>query len=337
MKRPSRWVRLKVLSIILTIILSVAGNGIKSSFAGTPTCDFFNPITDVCWWCIFPIRIGGIKISLGFNNIDYSDVSSPICICMKPLPRIGLTVSFWEAARLAETTFKPWAFPDFCLDMGISSVPKGGAGSSNVVNKGRYAWNVHWITYPVTEMLSVLTDFVCLEHSGLDIGYISELDPGWNDDFTGAFLYPEELLLANTVSEYACIPDRSLTAAKQFGIESLFWCAGNWGTTYPFSKNISVSADKIESSALSVAKINAMLHRNLVAPLTIGASAMCGFNVSFTFPKKQYKYQLAKPIRGAQCMPVGEDETWWSEFKEPLTRDTYHTFVIWRKRDCCAF
>ena len=32
--------------------------------AGRATCsaNFFNPITDICWDCIFPVAIGGITI-----------------------------------------------------------------------------------------------------------------------------------------------------------------------------------------------------------------------------------------------------------------------------------
>ena len=40
--------------------------------AGRATCsaNFFNPITDICWDCIFPVAIGGITI---FG----SDIDSP--------------------------------------------------------------------------------------------------------------------------------------------------------------------------------------------------------------------------------------------------------------------
>jgi len=323
-----------VLLLLCLVLLIPAG---RNSYARSDSCDFFNPITDVCWWCLFPIRIGGIKITLGYNNIDYSDVGSPICICMTPFPRIGLTLSFWEAVRIAETVQRPWKFPDFCLDLSISGVPTGGTESSSTVNQPRYQWQVHWIAYPVFEMLSLFMDFVCLEHTGFDLGYVSELDPAWNDDFTALFVYPETLLFANQLTEFACLPDRALTAVKQFGLSPLFWCAGNWGSTYPFVKYISETDNPTVSSALAVAKVNAMLHRNFVAKKTIGSSALCGLDVSFTFPKKQYKYQLAKPIRDSTCIPVGVDGVWWTGHKEPITKDTYHSFVIWRKRDCCAF
>jgi len=318
--------------LALLIFFSTAG----SSKAGD-SCDFFNPITDVCWTCIFPIRIGGIQITPSFGQADYTSISSPICVCMTPFPRLGLTVSLWEPIRIAETTLKPWKFPDFCLDLKISKVPAGGTTSNAANNQRKQAWQVHWFIYPIFEMMNVGVDFICLEHpGGMDIAYVSELDPTWNDDFTALFVYPETILFANPIAEFACLPDRALTSVKQFGLTPLFWCAGNWGTTYPFTKVI-CSDNPTVSAALSVAKANAKFHRNLVELKTIGKSALCAPTPSFIFPKKQYKYQLAKPIKGASCVPIGEDGIWWTILKEPFTGDTYHSFVVWRKRDCCAF
>jgi conjugal transfer pilus assembly protein TraU len=319
--------------MILVFIGTVAGG--FSARAGE-SCDFFNPITDVCWTCIFPIRIGSVPITPSFGHQDYADVSSPICVCMTPLPRIGITVSMWEAVRIAETTKHPWKFPDFCLDLSISNVPEGDSMSSSQNVQRKQSWQVHWFLYPVMSMLNVAVDFACLSRPDFDIAYVSELDPAWNDDFTALFVYPETILLANPLSEFACLPDRAMTSARQFGISALFWCAGNWGTTYPFTKKTFCDNPTI-SSALAVAKVNAMLHRNLVALKTIGKSAMCAPTPSFIFPKNEYKYQIAKPIRGATCVPIGEDAVWWAEMKEPYAGDTYHSFVIWRKRDCCAF
>jgi len=324
--------RLLAVVLLLAIFFTPAGR----SRAGQD-CDFFNPLTDVCWDCVFPIRIGGVQVTPSFGHQDYSSVSSPVCVCMSPFPRVGITVSLWEAVRIAETTMQPWKFPDFCINLGISKTPTGDSTSATSNAQRKQSWQVHWFIYPVLSMLSIGLDFACLEHTnGLDVAYVSELDPAWNDDFTALFIYPESILLANVLSEFACLPDRTLTSVKEFGLSALFWCAGNWGTTYPFTKRTH-SDNPTVSSALAVSKINAMLHRNLVALKTVGNEALCAPTVSFIFPKKQYKYQLAKPIRDGDCVPIGEDGVWWATMKEPFSDDTYHSFVIWRKRDCCAF
>ena len=48
---------------------------------------FVNPITDICWSCIFPITIGGMKVSAGGE--DTPNPKQLICTCTKPFPRIG--------------------------------------------------------------------------------------------------------------------------------------------------------------------------------------------------------------------------------------------------------
>ena len=60
-----------------------------------------NPISGVSWNCVFPIRIGGL-LSLGSAPVpDQDEISSPICSC--PSAPIGLSVSFYEPARLIDT------------------------------------------------------------------------------------------------------------------------------------------------------------------------------------------------------------------------------------------
>ena len=75
------------------------------------TGKFVNPITDVCWSCLFPLSVGGLKIWPS-GRPDTSNPASPICFCGSPLPRIGISVGFWEPARLADVTMKPWCFPN---------------------------------------------------------------------------------------------------------------------------------------------------------------------------------------------------------------------------------
>ena len=63
---------------------------------------FLNPITEVCWDCIFPISVGGL--SLFTNRPDTSNQAFPLCACWDGLlPRIGLSIGLWEPARLVDT------------------------------------------------------------------------------------------------------------------------------------------------------------------------------------------------------------------------------------------
>ncbi|MDE0048137.1 MAG: TraU family protein, partial [Rhodospirillales bacterium] len=42
---------------------------------------FVNPISDVCWECLFPISIGPLTIGSTGGVIDTPNPSSPICFC----------------------------------------------------------------------------------------------------------------------------------------------------------------------------------------------------------------------------------------------------------------
>ena len=42
---------------------------------------FVNPISDVCWECLFPISIGPIRMGSAAGAPDTPNPSSPICFC----------------------------------------------------------------------------------------------------------------------------------------------------------------------------------------------------------------------------------------------------------------
>lgn len=84
---------------------------ISSSNSKACSGRFVNPITDICWSCLFPISIGPIKVN-GGGREDTSNPSQIPCFCPKPpLPLVpGIPVGFWEPARLVDVTRVP-----FCM------------------------------------------------------------------------------------------------------------------------------------------------------------------------------------------------------------------------------
>ena len=48
---------------------------------------FVNPITDICWECLFPVSIGSISLFSG-KNPDTDNPASPICLCGSPVARV---------------------------------------------------------------------------------------------------------------------------------------------------------------------------------------------------------------------------------------------------------
>ena len=90
------------ISIILGMVIGLLA---LPSVASAQTCTgrFVNPITDIYWDCAFPITIGGAQI-VGTSTPDTPNPGSPICFCGKPVPRVGLSVGFWEPIRLVDVS-----------------------------------------------------------------------------------------------------------------------------------------------------------------------------------------------------------------------------------------
>src|SRR5574337_373542 len=92
--------------LIITLLISLSlwtGAQVASACPGR----IFNPIMDVDWMGVFPIKIGGVTVaSFGQEDTDTVGVN-PICLCSDPLPRIGIPVSFWEPVRILEVVRDP--------------------------------------------------------------------------------------------------------------------------------------------------------------------------------------------------------------------------------------
>ena len=80
--------------------------------AGTP----HNPLTEVCYQCMFPFKIAGVTVArTPTDTPDAPDAASaPVCVCpisVPPFFRIGISVSFWEPARFVEVVKDAYCFP----------------------------------------------------------------------------------------------------------------------------------------------------------------------------------------------------------------------------------
>src|SRR3546814_1441818 len=74
----------------------------------------------------------------------------------------------------------------------------------------------------------ILTDMACLEQSSVDIAYVTEIDPLWQDDTLTALINPEVALFANPLAQTACAADCGAATGK-LPLDPLFWCAGCLG------------------------------------------------------------------------------------------------------------
>lgn len=306
------------------------------------TGHFVNPITDICWDCLFPLTIGSAPI-VPSTMPDTDNPKFPICLCGNPIPRPGVSFGYWEPFALVDVTRQPFCMVNIggiqiSTDMNVDDV---GGASGHTDDTEHTAWyNVHWYKYPLMGWLSLITDVACLEAGDMDIGYLSELDPTWQDDSLTLVLNPEAILFGNPIAQLACVAD-SLKTTTGIGmpINSLFWCFGSQGSAYPLDGSISAQVSPMQGATLEAERMTYKLHRELVIWDTIGVDgpALCQENPSPIIPKDRYRYQLVNLIPNALVgYPFGTDTMIWEWGHMPLLAAENSGFLIWRKRNCCV-
>jgi len=305
---------------------------------------FVNPITDICWSCLFPISIGPVKVNTGGRQDTPNPHQIP-CFCPRPplpTPIPGIPIGFWEPARLLDVTRIPFCMVSMGgLQLGQSTVGYGIHGSSGERRTQNSFYQVHWYIYPVIYWLELLTDFLCLEQQSFDVGYITELDPLWNEDELSFILNPEAILFGNPLAQAACSADCG-AASLDFPLDSLFWCNGCQGSLYPFTGNSAAHNGGVQASLLMVGRMMAKLHREL---LLWGTSGTTNREICQKYPmpiikKSQYKTQMTYPRPMTQgptaCNPLGRTEVFWGVAREFPYKGEDFGYLIWRKKNCCA-
>ena len=331
------------MSLIGAACLALLTSGAEADSGGKCTGSFPNPITDICWDCLFPLTIGSIELVPG-DEPDTSNPSDPICECPAPPPqliRVGVAIGFWEPARLVDVTKRPYCFVNLgglTIDAGIGPGPQAVRQADG---KAHFSgWNVHWYIYPLLYWLNILTDVVCLEQANFDIFYITELDPLWNDDELTFLLNPEAVLFGNPIAQAACAAD-CVAASADLPLDPLFWCLGCQGSAYPLDGSVGAYIGGVQASLLAAERMTYKLHREGLLWGTLGGQALCARYPMPVMLKSQYREQMTNPVPTANglfgCTPYGETTTFWEGGHEiPVSGEDFG-YLVWRKRNCCAF
>jgi conjugal transfer pilus assembly protein TraU len=160
------------------------------------------------------------------------------------------------------------------------------------------------------------------------------------DTETQTLMHPEALVFANPIAQAACAFD-CVKSSLSFPTDTLFWCAGCQGSMYPYSGNVGSHVGEVQGSLLIVNRILAKMHRLFLESETSGASALCSKRPMPIIKKTQYKTQMVYPRpqtdgRNA-CAPLGRSTALWgSGLSYPYDGEDF-MYVVWRKRNCCAF
>lgn len=309
------------------------------------TCggSFPDPITDVCWLCMFPMRVGPAPIEAPPQRDPVTDVPPPLlCACPAPPPtfiRPGVGISFWEPARVAEVVRTPLCSPT--LDgaiLGSLSVPAG-TNTNPGDRKGGAFYHFHWFQYPLLSWVGMaFTSGACMTNETFDLAYLSEFDPLWDDDELSFLLNPEAVLFTNPVTQAACVADTTSAALTDFGLDPLFWCSGTGGSVYPLDGSQANHVGGIDSSLAIVHKGVFRLHRSLLAQDTSTLMAMCMTMPQPLMRKNQYKQQMMYPVpQNTHGYGLGAPSVIWGAGREfPYSGEDF-SYLVWRKRTCCAF
>ncbi|MBP7529742.1 MAG: TraU family protein [Syntrophorhabdaceae bacterium] len=323
-KRP--FAKVAVLLLLSWVIVLGAVQGAHALCRGS----FFNPITDVCWQCIFPVTMGGV--ALINSDIDTVDdrISSPVCLCGTTL---GISASFWEPARIVETVKDPYCFNLIGAELGDGGGGFLGGGYREDEKAKSVFSQVHYYLFNVWSLLDLFVDMPCIDAEGFDVAYLTEIDPSWNDDLLAFLINPEAILFGNPVLQMACMAD-SVAANTSTPIDLLFWCMGSWGSSYPLTGN-KTNDTYIQDNAAIAGKFLYKMTRELL--LWDYGTNVCGPVIWPVWTKNNFRMHIMKPVRDFTCHPIGRSGLIWSSMKNPspVPGNDNFNWVMFRRKLCC--
>lgn len=265
-----------VIGASLILVFSVHASQCKGHFV--------NPITDLCWDCLFPLTIGSSEV-VKSRYPDTKNPKNPICSCPNKLQLFGVTIGYWEPFALVDVTPKPYCMVNLGVQIDIKDQALGGSQMPDTDGRGAFYY-VHWYKYPLMYWLKLLTSIACMEPEDFDVLYLSELDPTWNDSEFSFVLNPEATLFSMPQVRASCALDAS-KALVGTAMNSLFWCQGAQGSTYPLNGFVANQASPISAATLLAERTDFKLHRIGAIKDSVGkdSPALCTTYRSAILPK----------------------------------------------------
>ena len=286
-----------------------------------------NPFTDIAYNCIFPISIGGI-LHIGGGEKDHRESSkSPICACKGVVPKIGLRISFWEPSNIIDSVSEPYCIMP--LGKKIASARMDSLKGS--LDNTKAFQQIHYYIFPLWPMLNMFTDIPCFDHKGFDAAFLSELYPAWQDETKGILFNPEAILFGNPLTYGACMADA--TASVKRPVNSLFWCMGSWGMTYPLSGSI-VSTDYTEANIALAARGIFLMGR--LGMLRHSSDDGCSSILAPIWKKDRFRLQIMHPTNDRACLNIGRSGWLWQSSSKHKIDDDNFSFMVFKHQDCCV-
>ena len=199
--------------------------------------------------------------------------------------------------------------------------------------------NVHMYAFALLRILNMTTSAVCVKDGYQDISLmeLSELNPFYKDGSLSMVATPETVIVSamSALAPIACLGEVPKTTTNNSPIESLWWCAGNWGVYYPLIGTVN-GDNSFRATSLEATRILALMHRSGREFNTVGKANMCSAGVSEKLPKQQWKMQHYFPVPENGSHVLGYPTILWDHAKHyPGIKGQTDGYVLFRWNDCC--
>jgi hypothetical protein len=186
-------------------------------------------------------------------------------------------------------------------------------------------------------MLDILTSLKCTDsHTDFTLAWMTPIDPTWQNDLWGAVFNPEGALFANPIAQAACAVD-AISSAFYYPIDSMFWCAGSWGSVYPLTGNGQVQNSDQATNGLVLSKFIAKESRVGALLATTGPQNTCSAGFTPVWIKTQYRVDEIGPVitRGDPVY-IGQTEFKWG-LAPSANYPTHESseYLLWNGEQCC--
>ena len=311
-------------------------------------------ISNVCWSCIFPLRIAGFTMfkspqkgsgvsAAGFQLSSRPDVppgasNKVVCSCKDgPIPTLGIPVGMWLPTTLYETTMTPGCSSVLGgLKLGISDPLYLGTSGNPTSTLTQQSFNhIHTYSFPPVLLMELFTR--CNRgYADIDILYMSELDPTWNDPVIAMYGNPVSVFGASLPAVAACSAD-AISSNIGKPLDRLFWCGGAWTSTvtpYTGYQHAQGPVQFTQASSLRLLAINAVrgLDRRMV-----GNDALCEAKYDPMVNRSAYRWQVAWPRpEGRRNHGSGESLLRWGNSRTVPGIGETPIYLRWDWIDCCT-
>ncbi|WP_440994919.1 TraU family protein, partial [Cysteiniphilum litorale] len=168
---------------------------------------------------VFPITIGAVQTvpsPLGLPDTINPPMPVALCPILPNVYRLGITLGYWEPHSLVDVTRIPYCMVNmgYQMSMGVNQQQIGGRSNYMAGSSDSSFYHVHWYKYNVIYLLNLIMSMGCMQAEGVDLTYMSELDPLWDDEMLAFILNPEAILFGNVVTQLACIPEAIATSTN---------------------------------------------------------------------------------------------------------------------------